>query len=98
MAEQEFRDFSQFDGFEWDEDKSRTNISKHGLSFADATEVFGDPKQYTYRSLRRSSEVRHVSVGLANGRLIAVVFTRRGANIRIISARAARKAERDQYG
>ena len=73
-------------------------LAAHGIDFADATEVFGDPKQYTYRSAVRSSETRYVSVGTASGSLIAVVFTWRGKTVRIISARAARRSERDKYG
>jgi hypothetical protein len=84
--------------FEWDDNKRRLNIAKHGIDFADAAEVFGDPKQYTYRSTARSSETRFVSVGTAAGSLIAVVFTWRGRTVRIISARAARRSERDKYG
>jgi uncharacterized protein len=99
MPENESPDFlAQIEGFEWDEIKDRSNITKHGIGFADATEVFTDPKQYTYRSSRHANEVRNVSVGMARGRLIAVIFTRRGNNIRVISARAARRAEREQYG
>jgi uncharacterized protein len=98
MSSEDSFDPAQIHEFEWDEVKSRSNVTKHGLGFADATEVFGDAKQYTYRSSSHSSEMRYVSVGLARGRLIAVVFTRRNNNIRIISARADRRTERDKYG
>jgi uncharacterized protein len=84
--------------FEWDDNKRRLNIAKHGIDFADATEVFSDPKQYTYRSATRAAEARYVSVGIAAGNLISVIFTWRGKAVRIISARAARRSERDKYG
>ena len=90
--------FSRVSAFEWDDNKRRQNIVKHGIDFADATQVFGDPKQYTYRSQGRSAEDRYVSVGLAGGALVAVIFTPRDDRIRIISARAARRVERDRYG
>ncbi|MFZ0846649.1 MAG: BrnT family toxin [Pseudolabrys sp.] len=83
--------------FEWDDNKRRSNVAKHGIDFSDAAEVFADSKQYTFRSTSRSGEQRYVSVGVARGRLIAVVFTQRGDKVRIISARAARKIERAQY-
>jgi uncharacterized protein len=85
-------------GIEWDENKRESNIAKHGIDFADAAEVFADPSQYTYRSPHKSDEARYVSVGLARGILIAVVFVRRGNRLRIISARCARHKERETYG
>ena len=84
--------------FEWDENKRRSNIIKHGIDFADATQVFRDAAAYTYISTRGGRERRFVSVGLMSGLLIAVIFTIRGQNIRIISARAARRIERQTYG
>jgi uncharacterized protein len=83
--------------FEWDDNKRRANVAKHGIDFIDATEVFRDPRQFTYRSTHRDHEERFISVGLVHKRLIAVVFTQRGERIRIISARAARRKEREQY-
>jgi uncharacterized DUF497 family protein len=39
-----------------------------------------------------------VTVGSMRGTLVAVIFTRRGRAIRIISARPARRSERQFYG
>jgi hypothetical protein len=86
-----------FSNFEWDDNKRRANVAKHGIDFVDATEVFADAEQFTYRSPHRSEE-RYISVGLARGRLTAVVFTQRGDKLRIISARPARRNEREHYG
>jgi uncharacterized DUF497 family protein len=33
--------------FQWDENKARTNLAKHGVSFEEATTVFGDPVSLT---------------------------------------------------
>ena len=90
--------FSNVRTFEWDDNKRRLNVLKHGIDFAEATQVFDDPKQYTYRSPQRSTETRYVSVGLCGGVLLAVVFTPRDTRLRIISARAARRHERERYG
>jgi hypothetical protein len=90
--------FTRISAFEWDDNKRRANIAKHGVDFVDAAEVFADPKQYTYRSARHAGEERYVSVGMSKGTLIAVVFTRRETRLRIISARTARKSERERYG
>jgi uncharacterized DUF497 family protein len=86
-----------FPAFEWDDNKRRANVIKHGIDFVDACEVFADPKQFTYRSAHDASEERFISVGKVHGQLIAVVFTHRGDKIRIISARRARQIEREQY-
>jgi uncharacterized DUF497 family protein len=88
---------SSFSDFEWDDNKRSVNAAKHGIDFADAVAVFEDPQQVTFRSSRRSDEERFLSIGTMQGRLIAVVFTRRGDTIRIISARHARKTERMRY-
>lgn len=84
--------------FEWDNNKRQSNIEKHGIDFIDAVLIFDDPLAFSYRSDRHSDEVRNVSVGNCQGRIVAVVWTRRGAKIRIISARAARRIERGHYG
>lgn len=90
--------FARISAFEWDDNKRRANVVKHGIDFVDAVELFTDPKQYTYHSVRHSGELRYVSVGLSKGILIAVVFTWRETRLRIISARAARRFERERYG
>jgi len=84
--------------FEWDEAKQRANVGKHGIDFVDVREVFDDPAAYTVLSPRESGERRYVTVGLMKGALVAVIFTRRGETIRIISARIARRNERRIYG
>jgi uncharacterized DUF497 family protein len=84
--------------FEWDENKRRSNVEKHGIDFDDAKDVFGDPAAYTYASPISAEERRTVTVGLVKGVLIAVISTLRGSVTRIISARAARRNERQAYG
>jgi uncharacterized DUF497 family protein len=84
--------------FEWDENKRRSNVAKHGIDFADAKEVFDDPAAYTYYSAKETGERRYVTVGSMKGALVAVISTRRGTIIRIISARVARRIERQIYG
>ena len=82
-------------GFEWDDEKSRRNLAKHGIDFDDAKEVFYGP--VIIRQSNRGNEERWVAVGYLENRLVAVVFTRRGDVIRIISARRARKNEEREY-
>ncbi len=82
---------------EWDEAKRRFNIEKHGIDFLDAPEVLNDPGQYTYRSKHPEHEARYVTVGKVKGVIVAIIFTPRGQKLRIISARRARKYERERY-
>jgi len=84
--------------FEWDENKRLLNNAKHGIDFTEATDVFSDPAAYTFASKQSLVEQRYVTVGSAKGVLMAVVFTIRGMVVRIISARAARRGERQRYG
>jgi uncharacterized DUF497 family protein len=85
--------------FEWDASKARSNIKKHGISFEEATTIFGDPRAITIESLAVSSERRLVTIGRSStGRyVIVVVHTDRNDRIRLISARPASRAERKQY-
>ena len=97
MPSDQHEAFRQASGFQWDETKRRANIEKHGLDFVDAVEVFDDTRHYTYTSPVPSGERRYVTVGMVRGLLIAVVSTPRNHKLRIISARIARKNERDRY-
>ena len=81
--------------FEWDENKSKANLDKHGYSFDDASQVLYGPVML-YRS-NRNDEERWIAIGSLDNRLIAVIFTRRSEIIRIISARRARKNEERAY-
>ena len=84
--------------FEWDPEKDRSNKGKHGIDFASATRVFRDPRHITIDSTRPDhGETRMKAVGLVEDRLMVVIFTDRGANRRIISARRARPNERRDY-
>lgn len=73
--------------FEWDEDKNRINIEKHGVSFEDARMAFLDPKRKLRFNERHSrSERRFFCFGKVGTRVMTVRFTIRGENIRIIGA------------
>ena len=85
--------------FEWDPRKARSNLAKHGVGFEEASTVFGDPLSLTIPDPDHSrTEKRHVTMGTAfTGKLLVVVHTERGDNIRIISARRASRRERRSY-
>ena len=86
------------EGFEWDPQKRRSNVVKHGIDFARALLVFSDPLAVIFESRSHESETRQLIVGQVDGRLVTVVFTLREGRIRIVSARRARKSERRRYG
>lgn len=85
--------------FEWDFEKAESNIEKHGISFEEASTVFGDPLSLTINDpLHSTGEERMVQIGISHqNRFLVVVYTERGNNIRIISARNAAKKERTNY-
>lgn len=77
------------EGFEWDENKARQNLVKHGVSFVEATTVFIDPLSITIDDPDHSQgEQWYLAIGYSyQRRLLVVVHVDRGDNIRIISAR-----------
>ncbi len=83
--------------FEWDENKNKSNLDKHGIDFVDASKVFLQ-RSYVFKSDYSGNDVdRHIAVGEVNQVVIAVVYTIRQKNIRIISARRARDEEKRKY-
>ena len=85
--------------FEWDDDKAKKNLKKHGVSFEEASSVFGDPLALTIPDpLHSVEEDRFITLGESHRRrLLVVVFTDRGDKIRIITARVATGRERKDY-
>jgi uncharacterized DUF497 family protein len=82
---------------EWDPAKAATNLKKHGVAFADAATALHDDYALTI-SDDAHAEPRLVTLGMdATGKLLVVVYTLRGENLRLISARGATKAETRQY-
>lgn len=85
--------------FEWDTKKAAYNLAKHGVSFDDASTVFGDPLAGTILDPRHSvGEQRMVTIGhSADGSLIVVIHLEREDRTRIIGARRATPRERRKY-
>ena len=83
------------DQFEWDSNKSESNARKHGIAFQEAVSVFTEP--FLKVSSDRSGESRWLALGKSQGRIIAVIYSERNGRIRIISARMAKKYEREIY-
>lgn len=83
--------------FEWHDQKRRTNLATHGIDFEDAIAIWEGPVLEIPSPQLRHGEERLLAVGRCEGRVITVVFTWRGKVRRLISARAARRYERENY-
>jgi uncharacterized DUF497 family protein len=84
--------------YQWDPTKADGNLEKHGIDFADAVGVFEDEWSLTLKEQFITGERRFVTVGSDFlGRVLVVVYTYRGDDIRLISARKATKGERNVY-
>jgi uncharacterized DUF497 family protein len=82
--------------FEWDENKNRKNQKKHNLSFEDSSKVFEDENRLQY-TVESKGETRYITIGKVLKVIITVVYTIRDFAFRLISARPARKDERERY-
>ena len=89
--------------FDWDEDKNRTNLNKHGLGFETAVGAFADPNAIARVDRVVDGEDRWQTIGcLEDGTLvILVVHTLADKDVevvvRLISARKATPRERRLY-
>ena len=85
--------------FEWDEAKRLINLKKHGIDFRRATKIWQGRVIDPYEDNPIGSEIRHIALGMIGDdlKVIAVVYPLRHGKRRIISARRARRYERQDY-
>ncbi|MDJ0766280.1 MAG: BrnT family toxin [Myxococcota bacterium] len=84
--------------FEWDDDKNRENVGKHGITFEEAQLAFFDPKRLIYEDITHSiDEQRYFCFGRVGKDIMTVRFTYRDEKIRIFGAGHWRKG-RKIYG
>ena len=77
--------------FEWD-DGNRAEITDHGVTEAECAAAFADPNRVARRAATDRGEPRAGIIGATEaGRLIVVIFTRRGARVRVVTAWPARR-------
>ena len=71
--------------FEWDTEKNKANIKKHGVAFEMAAKVFLDEKRIERYDAEHSSinESRYKTIGMV-GKVLTVIYTERKTAIRII--------------
>ena len=85
--------------YEWDENKNKHNIEKHGLDFRDAILVFDSPMLIAEDARNDYYETRLSGIGIVNNIFVVVIFTENDEKEfrRIISFRKATKSEREFY-
>jgi len=85
--------------FQWDPRKATKNLARHGITFREASTVFGDPLASTILDPDHSvREVRFLTIGRSTaGRLVVVSHTDREDEVRIISARPGTRVEKKRY-
>jgi uncharacterized protein len=88
--------------FEWNEEKSRSNLRKHGISFGTATRVFDDPDCVMEQDREVDGEERWQTIGQIDDLMMltvahTVVDDKESLILRIISARRATTYERRRY-
>ena len=83
--------------FEWDDAKNASNSKKHGVTFADATQIWNDPMFLEVLLTSEPEERRAVIGKVGKNNYLTAIVTYRGDAIRIISARKSTKKEVDAY-
>ena len=82
--------------FEYDNNKSASNLKKHGIDFVAAQALWLDPGLIEIR-VKSEDEERYLVISSINNKHWSAVITYRGSTIRIISVRRSRKKEVKLY-
>jgi len=83
--------------FEWNEQKRRDNLRKHGLDFADCDEVFQGPMITMLDDRFAYDEARLLAFGLLRERIVVIAYAEAEGVIRVISMRKADRREKTWY-
>ena len=90
--------YKQIMKFEWNENKNKSNLKKHGIDFNQAKEVFNDKYKIEIIDNRKNyDEERKKIIGNTMDLLLSVIYTMRETTVRLISARAASRKGRKDY-
>jgi uncharacterized DUF497 family protein len=79
--------------YEQDERKRVANLRDHGVDFADAADFDWETAVIIIHDQENYGELRKFALGFIGARVHAMVFTRRGGSVRIISLRKANRIE-----
>ena len=82
--------------FEFDDDKNKTNLKKHGIDFQAAQELWKDPDLLELQ-VKSDNEHRFLVIGLIGAKHWSAIVTYRDERIRLISVRRSRKREVELY-
>ena len=82
---------------EFDPAKRERTLQERGLDFARAAEVFAGTHYTDIDTREDYGEVRFVTVGRLDGRMVVMAWTPRGEARRIISMRKANEREENHY-
>ena len=83
--------------FEYDEEKSSINKTKHGIDFKEAQALWKDPYSFDLPSPQSKDEERFLVLGQIKSKNYTAIITYRKSNIRIISVRRSREKEVKLY-
>jgi len=83
--------------FEYDENKSLSNLDKHGIDFKKAQKIWENPNAKIVYERSVEGEDRFSIIGYIQQRCFVAIFTLRDDNIRIISVRRCRKNEKRRF-
>jgi len=87
--------------FDWDENKNRINLEKHGITFEEASTVFFDERAILFNDPEHSiDEDRFLLLGMSETAKVCIVchcYRESDTVIRIISARQATRKEEQRY-
>jgi uncharacterized DUF497 family protein len=88
-----------FAGFQWDKGSINKNLARHNVQDWECEQVFlNEPLIILDDPSHSIVEKRSAAFGQTDaGRLLAVIFTRRGESLRVISARDMNRKERKFY-
>ena len=94
-------DLARIEGFHWDAGNSRKNADRHGVSQAEAEQVFfNDPLLLLTDDRHSGTEPRFHALGRTDeGRRLHIAFTLRAGDslIHVIPARDMHRKERTRY-
>ena len=87
--------------FDWDENKNRINLEKHGITFEETSTVFFDDRAILFDDPEHSiDEDRFLLLGMSETAKVCIVchcYRESDTVIRIISARQATRKEEQIY-
>jgi len=95
----DIENFLDWSGFQWDEGNRNKNLIKHSVKDLECEQVFLNEPLIILDDPKHSvAEKRFAAFGQTDaGRLLVVVFTKRGELLRVISARDMNRWERKFY-